>query len=100
MFSSVVKGKILSLAFAVVVVTALCSVVFIVQTHANVQAQVFTDQAALGRTYAQVVREHLNGSRAVLEGLAGTPVMRAALHAEFIRPDLRGIPQDVDVERR
>src|SRR5450755_2789601 len=100
MVSPGVKGKILSLAFAAVVVTALCSAVFIVQTRTNIQALVFVDQAALAHTYALVVQENLNGSRAVLEGLAQTPVMRAPLHPELITPELKGVPQDTDLERR
>jgi PAS domain S-box-containing protein len=100
MVSPGVKAKILSLAFAAVVVTALCSAVFIVQTRTNIQAQVFVDQAALAHTYALVVQENLNGSRAVLEGLAQTPVMRAPLHPELINPELKGVPQDTDLERR
>src|ERR1700682_767612 len=98
MFAVGVKARILSLAFAAVVVTALCSAVFIVQTRANIQTPRFCDQSALAHTYALVGQENLSGSRAVLEGLARTPVMRAALHAEFIRPELKGIPQDMDVE--
>jgi PAS domain S-box-containing protein len=99
-FALSVQAKIVSLAFGAVVVTLVCSVIFIVQTRANIQAQVFTDQAALGKTYALVVEEYLNGSRVVLEALAKSPVMRAPLRPAAIRPELKGIPQDMDVERR
>jgi hypothetical protein len=52
-----VQGKIVLLALAAVGVTAICSAIFIFQTRANIQAQVFQDQAVLGRTYARVVQE-------------------------------------------
>jgi hypothetical protein len=99
-FAPGVQAKIVSLAFGAVVVTLVCSVISIVQTRATHQAQVFTDQATLGKTYALVVQEYLTGSRVVLEALARTPAMRAALRPEAIRPELNGIPPATDVERR
>jgi PAS domain S-box-containing protein len=99
-FAPSVQGKIVLLALAAVGVTALCSGIFIVQTRANIESQVFEDQAALGQTYARVVQQYLDGSRSVLEGLARVPAVRAPLHPELKRPELRGIPEDADPERR
>jgi PAS domain S-box-containing protein len=95
-----VQGKIVLLALAAVGMTALCSGIFIVQTRANIEAQVFQDQASLGQGYARVVQEYLDGSRSVMEGLARVPAVRAALHPELKQAAIHGIPQDVDVERR
>src|SRR5450631_2376013 len=78
--ASSVRAKILLLVLAAVAVTALCSGIFIVQTRANIQAQVFRDQSALAQTYAGLVDEFLHG----------------ALSA----PALHGIPFDADPERR
>jgi hypothetical protein len=90
----------LVLALTAVAVTAACAAIVIVQTRSNIQAQVFKDQAALGQSYALVVQEYLHGSRSILEGLAQVPAVRAPLRLDAIRPELRGIPQDVDTERR
>jgi diguanylate cyclase (GGDEF)-like protein len=87
-------------AFAAVAAVALCSVIVIVQTRSSIQAQAFRDQAAVGQSYALVVQEYLDGSRSVLEGLAQVPAVRAPLNLDAIRPELRGIPQEMDVERR
>jgi diguanylate cyclase (GGDEF)-like protein len=95
-----VQGKFVLLAVAAVAVTVLCSAMFIGQTRANIQAHVFSDQATLAHAYARVVHEYLNGSRSVLEGLAQLPTMRAPLNVAAIRPELKGIPKDVDVDRR
>jgi PAS domain S-box-containing protein len=88
------------LAFGAVAVTVLCSVIFLVQTRANIEASIFADQSTLGEAYARVVQENLDGSRAVLEGLARMPAIRAPFHPEFVDPELYGIPTNVDVERR
>lgn len=95
-----VQGKIIFLAVAAVAMTALCSGIFIAQTRANITAQVFEDQASLGQSYARVVQEYLDGSRSVLQGLTRVPAVRAPLRPELKRPELRGIPQDADAERR
>jgi diguanylate cyclase (GGDEF)-like protein len=97
---SSIQGKIIVLAVAAISITAVCSAMFIVQTRANIQAQVFQDQAGLGQTYARVVQEYLNGSRSVIEGLAQVPAVRAPLDTAAIQPELKGIPQTTDPERR
>jgi diguanylate cyclase (GGDEF)-like protein len=94
------QRRILVLACIAVAVTALCSAIVIVQTRSGIQAQAFRDQAALGQSYALAVQQYLNGSRSVLEGLAQVPAVRAPLHLDAIRPELKGIPSDMDVERR
>ena len=91
---------ILVFGFTAVVAVALGSVVIILQTRSGIQAQAFRDQAAVGQSYALVVQQYLNGSRSVLEGLAQVPAVRAPMQLDAIRPELRGIPRDVDVERR
>jgi hypothetical protein len=95
-----VQGKIFLLSLAAVIATVACSAIFIVQTRANIEAQVFEDQTSLGESYARVVQEYLDGSSSVLVGLAGVPAVRAPLGPELTQADLHGIPQDVDVERR
>jgi Cache domain len=94
------QRRMLVLAFAAFAAVALCSVIVIVQTRSSIQAQAFRDQAAVGQSYALVVQEYLDGSRSVLEGLAQVPAVRAPLNLDAIRPELRGIPQEMDVERR
>jgi HAMP domain-containing protein len=95
-----VQERIVLLAVAGVLATAVCSTVFIIHTRANIEAQIFQDQASLGRSYGRVVQEYLDGSRSVVEGLARQPAIRAPLHLELKQPALRGIPQDADSERR
>lgn len=88
-----VQGNILLLSLAAVIATAVCSAIFIIQTRANIEAQVFEDQASLGQSYARVVQEYLDGSRSVMVGLASVPAVSAPLRPELSQPD-------VDVERR
>ena len=100
MVSPGVTGKILSLVLAAVLVTAVCSTIFIVQTRANIEDQVFVDQAELGQAYARAVHEYLSGSQSVVETVTRMPAVRAPLHPELNQPALRGIPETADAERR
>jgi len=94
------RRRVVVLVVTVLVLTALCSAAVIAQTRSTIKAEVFKDEAAVSQSYALVVQEYLDGSRAVLEGVARTPAMRAPLDVEAIRPELRGIPEDMDLERR
>src|SRR5450631_3189074 len=98
--ASSVRAKILLLVLAAVAVTALCSGIFIVQTRANIQAQVFRDQSALAQTYAGLVDEFLHGARSAVEAAAALPSVRAPLNLALSAPALHGIPFDADPERR
>jgi signal transduction histidine kinase len=99
-FEPGLQFKILLLALVAVGVTAVCGAVLVLRVRADIQAQVFQHQTALGTAYARVVQEYLDGSRSVLEGLADVPAVQAPLEVDLIDPRLHGIPATADPVRR
>src|SRR5437660_1220035 len=95
-----VQAKVLLLVGGVALLGAVCAGMFIVQTRANLKAQVFRDQDALADTYALAVEQYLAGTRSVLESLAQQPAMRAPIRPEFIVDSLHGVPANTEVDRR
>ena len=95
-----VQARIVLLGLAAVLVTAVCSAIFIAQTETNIRAQVFQDQAALARTYTRLVGEYLAGTMNVVEAAAGLPEVRAPIDVSAVDPGLSGIPATADPERR
>ena len=95
-----VQAKVILLVGAVALLGAACAGLFIVQTRANLTAQVFRDQDALADMYALAVEQYLAASRSVLESLAQQPPMRAPIRSDLIVEDLHGVPANAEVERR
>jgi hypothetical protein len=98
--ASSVRTKIVLLVLAAVSVTALGSGIFIVQTRANIKAQVFRDQSALAQTYAGIVDEFLHSARGAIESTAALPSVRAPLDLALRDPALHGVPGDAEAQRR
>src|SRR5205814_1249915 len=95
-----VQAKVILLVGAVALLGAACAGLFIVQTRANLTAQVFRDQDALADMYALAVEQYLAASRSVLESLAQQPPMRAPIRSDLIVEDLHGVPANAEVDRR
>src|SRR5438309_2143509 len=68
--------------------------------RALLEAQIVDDQAALARAYAGVVENYLSGSLGAVESLTYTRDLRAPLPLDAVQPALRGVPENVDPDRR
>src|SRR5207248_4795500 len=86
-----IKTKILSLVLGAVAITAVCVLLFVVQTRRYLEAQIVDDQAALARAYAGVVENYLSGSLGTVESLTYTRDLRAPFPLTAVPPTLRGV---------
>jgi hypothetical protein len=81
-------------------VTTLCVGLFAFQMRRHIESQIGLDHQAVAETYAGLVDEYLAGARSAAESVAKHTAVRAPLDLQAVNPELKGVSQETDVERR
>jgi methyl-accepting chemotaxis protein len=95
------QARIVTIVLGATLVTALCVGIFAFQMRRQIENQVTRDQQTVAETYAGLVDEYLAGARWVTETAAKQPTVAAPLaNNDKLQPNVRGIPIDLEVDRR
>jgi methyl-accepting chemotaxis protein len=95
-----IRGKILALVFVTAAIVAVCVGGFLVQVRASLREQVLRDQDALSKSYALIATEYFRSAFGAVETAATNPTISAPLNTGAMTNELRGIPPEMEPERR
>jgi hypothetical protein len=95
-----IRGKILALVFCAAAIVAVCVGAFVVQVRSSLREQVLREREALARSYSLVASEYFKSAFGAVETAATNPTIAAPLNLGAVTTELRGIPPEMEPERR
>ncbi len=95
-----IRGKILALVFCAAAIVALCVGAFVVQVRSSLREQVLREREGLARSYALVVGEYFKTAFGAVEAAGQIPVIREPLNLSAVSAQNKGIPPEMEPERR
>ncbi|MGE3270370.1 MAG: methyl-accepting chemotaxis protein [Chloroflexota bacterium] len=99
--SGSLQARIIAVILGAAIVAVLCVSVFTFQMKRQIENQIVRDHQTAAQTYAGLVDEYLAGARWAAEAAAKQPAVAAPLaNLDALQPKVRGVPLELDVERR
>ena len=95
------QARIVTIVLGAALVATLCVGVFAFQMRKHIESQIVQDHLTVGETYAGLVDEYLGSARWIVESTAKMPTIAAPLaNVGDLKPNVRGLPQDAETDRR